>query len=302
MSDNNNEIKNQNAIVKGNNSNITGIDLFNDKDLIVAETLIKKLMSSSKSGIKSVQDGLAMIVWAKDLNLPLTTIVNHMHTINDRPGFDIHIVRALLLKAGCVWEKVKDYQPQYEYTDSINVYNGGLLPDYAIRCNSKEEADKKFNANPNSDNVFVYPVKYYADFNGHIYKDYQLNATKFKIIVNKTQAVECAKSGIIGVYRIPAVPIDYVTEYKFTRMINGKEMIIHSSFSLSNATTANLIKDGGVYQKYPQIMIATRAFTYGAREIADDVLNGITEYTELKDIEGKVITENDVIDITNESI
>jgi hypothetical protein len=40
------------------------------------------------------------------------------------------------------------------------------------------------------------------------------------------------------------------------------------------------------YKKYPRIMVGHRAFVYGARDIASDLLMGVMETTELKSVEG----------------
>jgi hypothetical protein len=79
-----------------------------------------------------------------------------------------------------------------------------------------------------------------------------------------------------------------VTEFKFTRyhVINGKERIQQSvsHFSFTEAQAADLFtKD--TYKKYPRIMVTHRAFVLGARDIADDLLMGVLDSTELKSIE-----------------
>ena len=48
------------------------------------------------------------------------------------------------------------------------------------------------------------------------------------------------------------------------------------------------------YKKYPSIMIKIRAFTYGARDIASDVLFGVMETTELKIVSGVELSDKDV--------
>ena len=69
-------------------------------------------MVSEKSGIKSVADGLAVLMRTQDLNLPFSTCLEHIHVINGKTGIDIHIAKSLLLRAGVVWECTKDYTPQ----------------------------------------------------------------------------------------------------------------------------------------------------------------------------------------------
>ena len=112
-----------------NSSNVpsfNSINLFDEKQLAAAENFLMKVMRSEKGGIKNVNDGLAVLMRAQDLNLPFSTCIEHIHVINGKTGLDIHIIKALLSRAGCTWRCLKDYQPQYEYTDGINVYVDGL--------------------------------------------------------------------------------------------------------------------------------------------------------------------------------
>lgn len=266
-------------------SAINGLNLLNDKDIIAAENFLTRIMRSEKGGIKTVQDGLAILMRAQDLSIPFSTAIEHIHVINGKTGIDVHIAKALLTKAGCTWRTVKDYQPQYECTDGINVYCDTQLPEYCIRCISKQEAESKKAEDKTSDNVYVYPVKFYADFNGNKYKDYQLNSKLHKVVTTKSEAIALAQQKIIGVYRIPAIPIDYVTEYEFYRVVKGKEVTAKSHFSFTEAQVAGFF-DKDTYVKYARIMIAHRAFFFGARDIADDLLLGASEINELRMVNG----------------
>lgn len=291
-----------NSVVVANDSAFNSINLFDETQLIAAENFIKRILRSEKGGIKTVEDGLAILMRAQDLKLPFTTCIEHIHVINGKTGVDIHIVKALLLKAGCKWRCLKDYQPLYEYTDGINVYIDGSFPDYVERCiSAKDAADKTAKAGENVDKVFIYPVKWYKDFTGTIYKDYQLNAAKFGIVVNKLQADAVAKQGKIPVYRIPNVPVDYITEYEITRNINGSEMKSIGRFSYSEAVVAEMFKKD-TYAKYSRILIGHRAFTYAARDIASDILFGVMESTELKIIAGKDLNDTDIVEIEAEVV
>ena len=272
------------------------INLFDEKQLIAAENFLTKVCRSEKGGIKNVNDGLAVLMRAQDLNLPFSTCLEHIHVINGKTGVDIHIIKALLLRAGCTWRCIKDYQPQYEYTDSINVYVDGNFPDYVVRCNSQAEADNKAKEDTSAEKVYVYPVKWYKDFAGNFYRDYQLNTQKFGIAINKNQMAEITKSGKIAVYRIPAQPIDYITEYEMTRIVNGKEMTAIGRFSFNEATQAGMFEKD-TYKKYPRILIGHRAFTYAARDIASDVIFGCMETTELKIVSGKELDNIELLEV-----
>ncbi len=258
---------------------LTVINLLDEKQLASAELFLKKFMSSEKGGIKSIADGLSILARAQDLQLPFTTCIEHIHVINGKTGIDIHIVKSLLSRAGIVWKCTKDYVPQYQYTDGNTIYLETQLPQYCVKCRTPKEAIEV----TKDETVGVYPVHWYADLKGNIYNEFEVSDKCVKA-VNRQHALKIASEGKFPVLRIPAQPIDFVTEYEFTRryMINGKEVIVTntSHFSFSEAQTAELFKKD-TYIKYARIMIGHRAFVFGARDIADDILMGCMETTEL---------------------
>lgn len=277
---------------------INRINLFNDKELVAAETFLNKVIKSDKSGIKSVSDGLAVLMKAQDLNLPFSTCLEHMHVINDRTGVDIHIIKALLLRAGCTWECISDYAPIYEMTDGINVYMDNKLPSYAKAFKSQKEA---LAYKSDDDTVAVYPVKWYCDFNGNYYRDYQLNNQNYTVVTNRQQATEVIKAKKIPVYRCPSQPVDYITKYKITRTVKGKEISSIGHFSYSEAVNADFFtKDS--YKKFARIMIGHRAFVFAARDIASDVIMGLMETTELKMTNNKNLSERDFEEVDSDEI
>lgn len=290
------EKKDLTTVENVNSINLNAVNLFDEKQLVAVENFLTKIIRSDKSGIKSVNDGLAILLRAKDLGLPFSTCIEHIHVINGKTGVDIHILKALLLKAGVTWKIIKDYTPLYEYTDSINVYEEDKLPEYAIKCKSKKEADEKIAKDDSDDHIYVYPVKFYRDVQGNIYRDYQLDSLRFGIAINKQQIMELSKANKIAVYRIPAVPIDYVTEYEIYRTINGKEVTARGRFTKLEAQAADLFtKD--TYNKYARILISHRAFTYAAREIASDIIMGVMETTELKIVAGKELSDEELLTV-----
>lgn len=274
---------------------LSSINLFDKQQLESAKGILEIMMRSEKGGIKSINDGIAILLRAQDLQLPFSTCIEHIHVINGKTGVDIHVIKSLLLRAGVTWKCVKDYTPLYEYTDSINVYCENKLPEHCIKCKSSTEAAEK--AKDDLEHIYVYPVKYYSDFNGNIYKDYQLNS-KFAIAVNRAQANEIAKSGKCPIFRIASQPIDYYTEYELSRYIEAKgkikEMKVTNHFSISEAREAGLLEKDN-WGKYPRIMLANRAFTYAARDIADDLLMGVMENGELKIIEDVNLSDDDFV-------
>ena len=284
---------NRTMVVRGGEQDnaLSTINLLDEKGIAQAEFFLKKILTSDKSGLKSVQDGLAIMMRAKDLNLPFSTCIEHIHVINGKTGVDVHIVKALLLRAGIVWNCTKDYVPQYQYTDGSTIYLETQLPDYVVKCRNAKEAEKK----TNDDVVGVYPLRYYVDLKGNKYTEFEISAKCVKCI-NKLQAIKVAQEGQFPVLRIQAQPIDFVTEYTLHRFknINGKvvEMTSKGHFSFSEANAAGLFEKD-TYKKYPRILIGHRAFMYAARDIASDYLMGVMSDDEIMEVIGNTNLDSD---------
>ena len=279
------------------NTGLAVINLLDEKQLAAAEIFLKKFMSSEKGGIKSVADGLSILARAQDLQLPFTTCIEHIHVINGKTGIDVHIIKSLLSRAGVVWKCTKDYTPQYQYTDGNTIYLETQLPDYCVKCRTAKEAVDA----TKDDTVGVYPVQWFTDLKGNVYNEFQVSEKCVKAI-NKAHALKLAGEGKFPVIRIPAQPIDYVTEYEFKRyrMINGKEREITaiSHYSFSEAQNAELFSKD-TYKKYARIMIGHRAFVLVARDIANDLLMGCMETTELKVVENAPITDVEFVEVSD---
>ena len=275
---------------------LTAVNLFDEKQVASAEIFLKRFMGSEKGGIKSIADGLAILARAQDLQLPFTTCIEHIHVINGKTGIDVHIIKSLLSRAGIVWKCTKDYVPQYQYTDGNTIYLETQLPQYCVKCRTAKEAIEA----TTDDVVGIYPVQWYADLKGNIYNEFEVSDKCVKAI-NRQHALKIASEGKFPIIRIPAQPIDYVTEYEFTRyyMINGKERIVTttSHYSYSEAQSADLFtKD--TYKKYARVMIGHRAFIFGARDIANDILMGCMETTELKIVENAPVDYADFVEVS----
>lgn len=278
-------------------SNVLGV--FSPTEMVELEVFLTKYIRSDKSGIKSIQDGIAIAMRAKDLRLPFSTCAEHIHVVNGKTGVDVHVAKALLLKGSVSWECIENYHALYEYTDGFNAYVEDKLPNGCIKVRSAAEAADKLKSQPDTDNIYVYPVKFYQDFNGNVYKDYQLNSKTFGIAINAAHAKEIAAKGQIPVYRIPAVPADYSTAYEFTRKVGDVVMKAVGKFTYNDAVAAKCF-DKTTYQLYPKVMIGHRAWFYGARDIGADLLMGCMSIDELNSITGSNIKEDvEVIDITN---
>lgn len=278
------------------NANVANISIDNLNILDPAQYDILKatminLSKSKKSGISSVEDGIAIFARARELNLPFLSSMEHIHVINGKTGLDVHLIKALLLKAGVIFNKIKDYAPQYEYTDGNNLYV--QLPDFATIVASPKEA-KEMRAK-DSDAYPVWVCRCYSTFNNQLLKEVQLT-DKHKIVYSREEGAKVHNEGNIPIYIVPAKPIDYVTEYEFSRTVKGNVMKAIGRFSYSEAMSAELFNNN-TYQKYGKVMISHRAFTYGAREIANDLLMGCMETTELRVVNNQSISDSDFVDV-----
>lgn len=214
------------------------------------------LVKGKKINANTKEEALGIYIKSQELGLGFMSASDHMLVVNGKTGIDIHILRALLLKAGTiVWKRTESYRPLYKYIDgSNNLYTEDTLPSTAVIVNNKEENDA-------AKDKGKLPVSFYQ--------------TKGSLI-----------------------PYDYRTSYHFKRTIknkvNGEIFTIEetSSFSYLEAKNALLMykSDGATiaehspWIKYPKLMLDTRAFTFGARAIADDILMGCYETSELYDI------------------
>ena len=277
------------------NTGLRVLSLLDDKQIAAAEVFIKKVMGSAKSGITSVQDGLAVLMRANDLQLPFSSCLEHIHVINGKTGVDIHIIKSLLSRAGVTWECTKDYTPQYQYTDGNTIYIETQLPQYCVKCRTAKEAEE-FTKTDKNERVGVYPVKWYKDLAGRIYNEFAIS-DKCTVAINEQQAQKIKADGGFPIIRIPAQPVDFVTEYNFTRYIKTIKGIVKqtaiSHFSFTEAKTAGFF-DKDTYIKYARVMIGHRAFTLGARDIASDIIQGVMETSE------QVLVEGDDYTLLNE--
>lgn len=181
------------------------------------------LAKSNLVPLNKAADVAVALMTGKELGLPFITSVSQIYPINGRPTLGVHIQKALLLKAGVVFEKIEDAVPLYNFVkvvgDKIEQLGKGTLEEQPKDSKKKQ--------------------------------------------------------------------IDTRTTYKFTREIKmpsgkWKEITAKGSFSISEATDAGLIEKD-VWVKYWRRMLDARAFTNGAREIADDIILGIYSPNELSD-------------------
>jgi len=222
-----------------------------------------EITKSANTGVKTAGEAMMVFQKAKELGIGWANAVPHMPVINGKPGIDIHIIKAILSKpkSGVRWDHTENFVPVYRYIGEDGVaYEESELP-------------------PNHIVVSKFDVAVPGD--------------KFKVAIVPTNVSTDPKKPI---YK--SVPVDRRSTYTFYRKkkdIDDSwiEVRVTSSFTYSEALTAGLpydrsgkINPDSAWGKYAKLMLNTRAFTFGAREIADDLLMGNYEITELLDFSG----------------
>lgn len=238
---------------------------FDDLPYVHKVDILASLAKDPKTGLKSAQNAVLILEKSKELRIGWANAISHLHFIKDKLGIDIHIIKAILSRpgTGIIVKKIEDHKPIFRYTDGSSFYEGDrMLPDNALVVNKLPKSDA-------------------ADYDASIC-----------YVVRVPTNVAPANKQPVWQY----FPIDWRTTYEFTRKkkdIDGSWITVTEigSFSWLEAVQAKLPVDAaGEYnpnsnwQKYRKLMIATRAYTFGAREIASDLLMGAYETTELFDM------------------
>lgn len=75
--------------------------------------------------LKKEEDFIVATTMGNQLGLPMMTAVNNIFMVSGKPALATHLLRALLLKAGIVFNKVADNEPMFAYYEAEEV-NGKM--------------------------------------------------------------------------------------------------------------------------------------------------------------------------------
>lgn len=227
--------------------------------------ILTNLVKSKKLGkITTVEGALAYYVKTKELGLPLISGIEHMFDIGDKTSLDVHLMRAMVLRAGVVhWEEVYNFAPLYKYID-----NTGKLIGVGVDTS-------------NLPDIYELPI---GNTNDELANDVKRIKDIGKTPMFKTVDIVKIEGNTF---------FNYATKYRFVRMLPNfdKPIIEYGEFSMAEAINAGLHtkKNGEVdysntWFTYTRNKLEHRAWTFGARKIADDILFGLLEYTEALDM------------------
>lgn len=217
---------------------------------IFAEVLVKAKMCP----FKEPADATIALIAGKELGLSLAATLQGIHPIEGRPSLGVHIKKGILLQNNVLFRRVRDMEDYFEYVD--------------FNIEDKKKHDEREKIKP--------PEKrkgYKPELIGYGYLD------------------DLEKFTNLAKYEVRKRKIDIRTEYLFTRYFNTHKGVVKNTakgiFSYSEAQTAGLLEKNN-WKNYLRDMLASRAFSRGANEIADDLLHGLYSFSELADINDSV--------------
>ena len=258
-------------------TDVLNLDL-NDMDKSI-QVLTEIVKTKKFKEIPTVAEAIAYYVKSKELGLPFLSSLDHMFDVSGKTNIDVHLMRALVLRAGSVhWEEVHSYQPLYKYIDKtgyivVTGFDDTVLPYGFEVVNEKTEEAIKAKMGE-LEKVNITPV--------------------FKMVDRVTYGYDPSST---PQKPVPLTRINYGTKYKFERIIktidgNFRTIIEYGEFTFRDAVQAGLLyKQGGTvlndkspWLLYLRNMLEHRSWTFGCRKIADDITFGLLERTEYLDM------------------
>ena len=228
------------------------------------EVLTKLVASKAlKDKVITPENALGLYVKTKELGLPFMAGIDHIIEINGKLGLDVHAMRALVLRAGTIhWEIIHDNVPLYKYIDKTGTVIARGVDDTCLPTLFEVPKGK-------TEQELAQDVKRIESIG------------KYPVFANMEKVF----------YTESHYFFNYTTRYKFTRKVANKELVEYGEFTNTDFVIAglHLKRDNNVnmdspWIKYNKNMREHRAWTFGARKIADDILFGLLETTELYDI------------------
>ena len=272
-------------------SDVLNLDLTRDykNGIEILMNLVKS--KKLKDDINTPEAAAVYYIKSKELGVPFINALDHMFTTGGKTSLDVHLMRALVLKAGTIhWEEMYNNVPLYKYIDST----GNII------------------ATGNDESCLPYG---FAMVTGNTTEELKADVTRIRSINHEPVFKKADKIDVYTLNNSTFSMFNYATRYKFTRimrMVDGsiKTLVEYGEFSIREAINAglHLKKDGTVNVDSPWLiyhrnMLESRSWTFGARKIADDILLGALERTEMLDIQKSSYTlVNDTVVTPNSPI
>lgn len=248
----------------------TALQVGNPAQLEALKVFGNEILKSGLTPLKTGEAIVAAILFGKELGLNAMMSVNNIYPINGKATAGIHLINALLIKAGVVTKIIRDYEPCVAFAMKGEDGKATLYDENGatVTRGGDGKAPQGVKASPQISRI---------GFADEAPRDYEIKGTKivnFKTVVEMTRKVK--------------QPNNTYTD-----------MTIQASFSWQEAVEAGLSEKAN--WKYPRVMCMNRACAFCGRQIAPDALLGLYETSELADIhnipysiqEDKVVIIND---------
>jgi len=137
-------MKENESVVKMEQS-ATTFDKFNSMEEMLS--FAQQIVKSELSPIKKPEDVVAAILTGKEIGLGVMASLSNIYCISGKPTAGIHVISALLLKAGVTMEVVRDFEPvfptilEYKEEGSTEVKKTGIIRH--VFLDDKLEEDEK---------------------------------------------------------------------------------------------------------------------------------------------------------------
>jgi hypothetical protein len=227
-----------------------------------------KIAKSKVVNVDSPEDALAAFTKLSELGVPWANGMDHLFKIGSKTGTGFHIINGLALKPSnnIQFKVIKDAEIVYNYI--------GRDGDKLITL-KEEDLPTNYKV--------VSPVE------SQVTKD-KLKAEGYYLVLKQPE--------VVFTYEIDKVKIPFInkeTIIEFTRTIKLGNVVTElksiGKFTNRMAYEAGIMTDSrtGVplldkpWFKYNDNQLYIRAYTFGVKRIADDILNGIYEVSELLD-------------------
>jgi hypothetical protein len=222
------------------------------KSMSELEAFGSKIIKSGLTPLKSPEQAVAAILMGKELGLEMMISLNNIVPINGKATLGIHLITALLQKAGVVIELLNDYEPCVPFCMKEDELKDGKPVPVSVGTNKDGKP---------------IPIILRVGYASEQPKDNEIRA---KSLVDYRTTVKMTR---------------------MLKQPDGsyKESVMIRSFSKNDAINAGLLKDNdekSAWYKYTNTQCYTRAVAFCGRAIASDVMLGIYETSELADVEG----------------
>lgn len=227
----------------------------NFANLADLEAFGNKIAESGLTPLKKGKEVVAAILYGKELGMEPMISVNNIFPINGKATLGIHLINALLLKAGIVTEIIRNYEPCVNF----------VLKGEDGKAILNDENGREIKRNPDGtlpQGTKGTPVIIREGFADEAAKDYEVKGVKitnFRTVVKMTRKVKQPDN-------------------------SWKDMSVQASFSIQEAVNAGLVKDKSAWDNYPRQQTLNRALAFCGRLIGADVTLGLYETSEMADV------------------